>query len=63
MFKGSSGLQVTIAEMFNVKNEKNNTKPIQSVKILADAWDTEVSGKALDQILREHFADEFDNLK
>lgn len=47
---GSSNLKVNLAEYHavNLSNDKTNKKPIETVKILADYVDEEVSSVAFD---------------
>lgn len=61
---GSSSLKVSLVEFVavNLTNDKIHKKPIETVRVLADYIEEEVSGLAFDQILAEYFANEFDKL-
>ena len=58
---GSSNLQVSLVEFISVNStDKSYKKPIETVKVLADFVEENVSGLAFDRILAEHFAEIFD---
>jgi molecular chaperone DnaK (HSP70) len=42
--------------------DKSQKKPIETIRILADVVEEEVSGSAFDHVLVNHFAEIFDNL-
>ena len=56
-------MKVSLVEYQAVNStDKSYKKPIETVKVLADSVEEEVSGNHFDHVLINHFADIFDNL-
>jgi hypoxia up-regulated 1 len=56
---GSSSLKVTLAEYSRISEA--NKKPIEQIQIVANSINYEVGSQAIDLVLVDYFAEEFDS--